>query len=81
MAGLGAFLVDLHQATGEARYQQEALRFADRIMLYAIEKKQGLVFPGEELIRLSTDYGTGSVGIGLFFHRLVSGGDTPFFDF
>jgi hypothetical protein len=71
MAGLGQLFIDLHQATREARYQEEALRYADRIMLHALERDGGLVFPGEELIRISADFGTGSAGIGLFLDRLL----------
>jgi hypothetical protein len=50
-------------------------------MLFAIEKPSGIVFPGEELIRVSTDFGTGSAGTGLFLHRLLTGGGMPYFDF
>jgi hypothetical protein len=50
-------------------------------MLFAIEKPTGIVFPGEELLRISTDYGTGSAGTGTFFHRLIAGGGIPYFDF
>jgi tRNA A-37 threonylcarbamoyl transferase component Bud32 len=81
MTGFGNFFVDMYQHTGEASYLEEARRFVDRIMLFAIEKPTGIVFPGEELIRLATDYGTGSAGTGTFFHRIVAGGGIPYFDF
>jgi hypothetical protein len=81
MAGFGNFFVDMHQHTGEEGYLEEARRFVDRIMLFAIEKPTGIVFPGEELIRISTDYGTGSAGIGTFIHRIIAGGGIPYFDF
>lgn len=81
MAGFGNFFVDMYQHTGEASFLEEARRFVDRIMLFAIEKPTGIVFPGEELIRLATDYGTGSAGTGTFFHRVVAGGGIPYLDF
>lgn len=81
MGGIAGFFLDLAQRTGDARYRDEALRYLDRIMLFAIEKPSGIVFPGEELIRVSTDFGTGSAGTGLFLHRLLTGGGMPYFDF
>ncbi|WP_437923635.1 class III lanthionine synthetase LanKC [Sorangium sp. So ce291] len=81
MAGLGNFFVDMHRRTEEARYLEEARRFVDRVMLFALEKPSGLAFPGEELLRLSTDYGTGSAGTGMFIHRIVAGGGLPYLDF
>ncbi len=81
MAGLGNFLLDMYQHTGDESYFEEARRLVDRIMLFAIEKPTGIVFPGEELIRISTDYGTGSAGTGTFMHRILVGGGIPYFDF
>ncbi|WP_437752129.1 class III lanthionine synthetase LanKC [Sorangium sp. So ce1389] len=81
MAGLGNFFVDMHRRTEEASYLEEARRFVDRVMLFALEKPSGLVFPGEELLRVSTDYGTGSAGTGMFIHRIVAGGGLPYLDF
>jgi serine/threonine protein kinase len=81
MAGFGNFFMDMHRHTGEEAYRKEARRFVDRIMLFAIEKPSGIVFPGEELIRLSTDYGTGSAGTGMFIHRILAGGGIPWLDF
>lgn len=81
MGGIASFFVDLHRCTGEARYRDEALRYLDRIMLFALEKQAGIVFPGEELIRISTDLGTGSAGTGVLVHRLLTGSGVPFLDF
>ncbi|WP_437677684.1 class III lanthionine synthetase LanKC [Sorangium sp. So ce131] len=81
MAGLGNFFVDMHRRTEEASYLEEARRFADRVMLFALERPSGLAFPGEELLRISTDYGTGSAGTGMFLHRIVAGGGLPYLDF
>ncbi|ATB34078.1 class III lanthionine synthetase LanKC [Melittangium boletus] len=81
MAGLGHFFVDLHQHTGEAEEREEALRFAERSLLFAIDRPSGWVSPGEGLLRVSTDYATGSAGIGVLLHRLLAGGGVPYLDF
>jgi len=81
MAGIGNFFVDMYQHTGEKSYLEEARRFIDRIMLFAIEKPAGIVFPGEDLLRISTDYGTGAAGTGIFIDRVLWGGGIPYLDF
>ncbi|MDI3287828.1 class III lanthionine synthetase LanKC [Polyangium sp. 15x6] len=81
MAGLGNFFVDMYRATRDEAFLEEARRFVTRIMLFALERPGGIVFPGEELLRVSTDYGTGSAGIGVFIHRILTSAGIPFFDF
>jgi Lanthionine synthetase C-like protein/Protein kinase domain len=81
MAGIGGFFVDMHRRTGEESYLDEARRFVDRVMLFALEKPSGIVFPGEDLLRISTDFGTGSAGTGIFIHRILSGEGIPYLDF
>lgn len=81
MAGLGNFFVDMHRFTGADEHLNEARRFVDRIMLFALERPAGIAFPGEGLMRTSTDYGTGSSGIGAFIHRIFTGSGIPYFDF
>jgi lantibiotic modifying enzyme len=71
LAGIGEFLLDLHEFTAEARYRESAGRLAQGIMHFAIERNGGLAFPGELMSRLCCDYGTGSAGIALFLHRLM----------
>jgi len=81
MAGIGHFFLDMHKVTADEGDLEEARRFVDRIMLFAIERPSGIVFPGEEVLRISTDYGTGSAGIGIFIHRTITRDGVPFFDF
>jgi class III lanthionine synthetase len=71
LAGIGEFLLDLHQLTGEKRHLDGAYRIASGISLFKIEKEQGIAFPGDGLIRICCDWGTGSAGVGHFLHRLV----------
>ena len=72
LAGLGEFLLDLHQVTNESCHLEAARRVATGLSFFKIEKNQGLAFPGETLRRISCDFGTGSAGIGLFYHRLTN---------
>ncbi|WP_459209601.1 class III lanthionine synthetase LanKC [Aquimarina rhabdastrellae] len=82
MTGQGEFLLDMYRITANSSYLKEAHAIADRILLYRYNALTGIAFPGEELARLCTDYGTGSSGIGLFLHRLVHKGaiNVPYFD-
>ncbi|MEW6733728.1 MAG: lanthionine synthetase C family protein, partial [Acidobacteriota bacterium] len=70
LAGLGDFLLDLHLFTQQDRYLESAYKVASGLLLSKIEKPNGSAFPGNGLARISCDYGTGSAGVGLFFHRL-----------
>ncbi|WP_341750192.1 class III lanthionine synthetase LanKC [Candidatus Tisiphia endosymbiont of Sialis lutaria] len=74
MAGIGIFFLDLYSATQHESYLQEAHQVAHRIMLYQYRNNDGIVFPGDKLAAICTDYGTGSTGIGLFLHRLSKQG-------
>lgn len=74
LSGMGEFLLDMHHVTGEKEYLEEAWRLAEGIRLYRIEKSDGLAFPGEEVLRISNDFGTGSAGIGMFLLRLLQPG-------
>lgn len=74
LAGLGNYLLDCHQLLGYDSYLRQAHRVAEGILLYAIDRPGGAAFPGDALYRISTDFGTGSAGVGLFLHRLLRGG-------
>ena len=75
MAGLGSYFLDLFAITRNEKYLQQGHGFARKIMLYQVPVEKGIAFPGENLIRLTNDYGTGSAGIGLFLHRLQENGN------
>jgi Lanthionine synthetase C-like protein len=70
LAGLGEFLLDMHDLTGEQRFLASANRVAKGIMHFRV-MRNGTAFPGEMLSRLCCDYGTGSAGIALFLNRLL----------
>jgi class III lanthionine synthetase len=71
LAGMGGFLLDLHEFTGEARFRESANHAAEGIMHFLVKRGEGSAFPGELLCRLCCDYGTGSAGIALFLNRLI----------
>ncbi|MBL8227788.1 MAG: lanthionine synthetase C family protein [Bryobacterales bacterium] len=71
LASMGETLLDMYQATGEQHYLDLARQKAEQIMLYRIDSRNGIAFPGRYLLRISNDYGMGSAGIGLYFHRLT----------
>jgi lantibiotic modifying enzyme len=77
LSGLGNALLDLADFTGEEQYRQAAHRTASGALLYALQRPTGIAFPGEQLLRISTDFGTGSAGIALFLNRLVNQEQRP----
>lgn len=77
LAGIGEFLIDAFQATGDRRFLQSAHRAAAGIKLFLVEQKEGAAFPGNGLARLSCDLATGSAGILMFIDRLVREGPAP----
>lgn len=72
LSGLGEFSLDLYDFLNEERFLQAAEKAARGIMLFRVQRN-GIAFPGDQLARLSCDYGTGSAGVALFLSRLVGG--------
>lgn len=72
MAGLGEFLLDMYEFSGERKYCESAHTVAKGIMHFRVERN-GIAFPGESLDRLCCDMGTGSAGVALFLSRLLDG--------
>jgi serine/threonine protein kinase len=77
LAGLGDFMLDMHEFTRDDSYRAAAAKVADAIMQFAVER-HGTAFPGDMLSRLCCDYGTGSAGIALFMNRLLRRGNGDF---
>ncbi len=75
LAGIGESLLDAYQFTGYSHFRDLACKVASGVQLFCVDSVSGVAFPGEELSRLSCDYGTGSIGIASFLHRLRN--DTP----
>ncbi|MDH6110515.1 serine/threonine protein kinase [Kitasatospora sp. MAP12-15] len=70
LSGLGNVLLDAGELLGEERWFAEARRVAQGVLLSRIDRAEGVVFPGEQALRESTDYATGSIGVALFLDRL-----------
>jgi hypothetical protein len=83
LAGLGNVVLDAYELTGDRRYLDEAWRTAEGVLLFRVDRREGVVFPGEQALRECTDFATGSAGIGLFLHRLSQArpGDRTNFNF
>jgi lantibiotic modifying enzyme len=71
LAGIGEFMLDMHDATGNKVYEDRAFDIADTILLFEIDHLNGGAWPGDGLSRISNDYSSGAAGIGLFFTRLL----------
>ena len=79
LAGLGNFLLDVYQFTGDASALAEAAHVADGLDLFKVHKAEGLAFPTSSRAKVSVSYIDGSCGVGLFLNRLVNG--APSFHF
>lgn len=77
LAGNGQFLLDLFEATGEERYREMARELAQIIIAHRVYYDSDWVFPGEGMMRLQADYGTGMAGVGGFLLRYLRGGRRP----
>jgi serine/threonine protein kinase len=75
-AGLGEFLIDMYQFTGDDGYLKDASYVAAGILPHRISMAGGEVFAGSDLCRISCSFGMGAGGIGVFLHRLLYP-DTP----
>ncbi len=73
LAGLGNALLDASHILGDQECGAVAWSVARGILLQAVRRDSGTYFPGEFSFRLSMDLGTGSAGIALFLHRLLTG--------
>jgi lantibiotic modifying enzyme len=81
MSGIGEFLLDVYHATGDRTLLEAAYRTASSVLCYRIDRPGGTAFPGRQLARISTDFGTGAAGVGLFLYRLATGGARVLHDF
>lgn len=70
LAGIGDFLLDMHNFNPAKMYLESARKAGRGLMHFKVDR-HGVAFPGDMLSRLSCDYGTGSAGIALFLKRLI----------
>ena len=70
LAGLGNLQLDAFDFTGDPKYVSSARYVTRGLLRFQIQKPDGIAFPGEQLFRISNDFGSGSAGIACFLHRL-----------
>lgn len=70
LAGLGNVQLDAFDFTGDPQYVSAARYITHGLLRFQIHKPEGIAFPGEQLLRISNDFGSGSAGIVCFLHRL-----------
>ncbi len=80
LAGIGEFMYDSFVYTKNESFLNKAFDIAETLLWFKIEKPSGIAYPGRWLTKISTDYGTGSAGIGLFFHRILNHDKRLFID-
>jgi hypothetical protein len=78
LAGDAELLLDLYEATGEARWKVLAADAAEVILLQRRRDGDHLVFPDDTGAGLSAGLNTGLAGVASFFLRLTAGGTRPF---
>ncbi len=71
LAGMGNFLLDVWDLTGDERHLLAAWEAAEGILLFRIDRQEGIAFPGEQARRESGDFATGAAGVSLFLDRLL----------
>lgn len=69
-SGLGNVLLDAYEFLGDPDLLTDAERIAEAVLCTAIERPEGVVFPGEQGVRESCDLAGGSAGVALFLDRL-----------
>ncbi|HEY5835762.1 class III lanthionine synthetase LanKC [Streptomyces sp.] len=69
-SGLGNALLDAYEILGDPELLGDAQRIASAVLCTAIERPEGIVFPGEQTVRESCDLASGSAGVALFLDRV-----------
>lgn len=70
-SGIGNSLLNIWAATGNEEFYDKAFEMARRTSLYSVDLGGRMGMVGDQLFRLSNDYGTGAAGVALFLNRLV----------
>ncbi|CAM3514297.1 class III lanthionine synthetase LanKC [Kibdelosporangium persicum] len=68
-SGIGNTLLDAYEFLGDPELLGDAERVAAAVLCNAVERPEGVVFPGEQTLRESADLATGSAGVALFLDR------------
>jgi serine/threonine protein kinase len=71
LSGFGELLLDMHRFLGGGEYLANAYHLAEALLPHRIPRGRGIAFAGEDLFRITCDFGCGGAGIGIFLHRLL----------
>jgi lantibiotic modifying enzyme len=71
LSGIAEFMLDMHIATGDTEYLDQATDMAETLLWFKIPRPEGAAWPGRWLNRISDDLATGGAGVGLFLERLL----------
>jgi lantibiotic modifying enzyme len=71
LSGIGELMLDMSVLSGAEEFDAKARHVVESVLLYEIAKRRATAFPGRFLVRLSTDYGYGSAGVGIFLNRFL----------
>lgn len=70
-AGYCEYLLDAYRFLENPEYLRRARYVAESILPHAVERDNGVIFPGSELRRFSCDFGTGTAGIASALSRVL----------
>lgn len=71
LAGLGNFLLDCYAFTNHVEYYDKATHVGSGLQVFRVDLESGAAFLGDEVLRISADFASGSSGIALFLNRLL----------
>ncbi|WP_406457176.1 class III lanthionine synthetase LanKC [Streptomyces sp. NBC_01622] len=74
LSGIGNAMLDAAEFSGRDELFAEASRLAEGVLLFAVERDEGVAFPGEQAMRETCDFATGSSGVALFLDRVLRAG-------
>ncbi|MEU5125126.1 lanthionine synthetase LanC family protein [Streptomyces mobaraensis] len=77
LSGMGNALLDVWRFTGEPRYREAAWKVAEGVLLFRVDSAEGTGFPGEQALRESADFATGTAGVVAFLDRLIRADTGP----
>lgn len=71
LAGIGNVLLDCYHILEDNKYKRQAYDLSRGCLLHQIKYEDGILFPDLYINKLSTDFGYGTIGILMFFERLL----------
>lgn len=78
LAGIAEFYTDWARFGGGQRAIDAARKVLSGSLLFRLERESGTAFPGENRMRISCDFGTGTAGIAFALHRFHTLGEPAF---